>query len=481
MPRKELSVREQVLKNQEIIDELNEKLAQKTQEVKIIQEISSEINSTLELDSILDIILRSMSEVLEFKNSMILLFDNETEKLTVSANFGYDDGGIGVEVALGEGYIGVVARRKKIMRVGNIRANMIYASAVLKSSNKASDEKVEKRLKALPGLANVQSQIGIPLLVNEELIGVFAVESEKPNAFDELDEVLLTILANQTASAINNAYQFHVAKERLAELNQANIDLSDLKSGLERQVEERTAKLSTALDEVQAEKSRSEELLSRMAPRQVIPLMLRGKLKAKRLYATIMFADLEGFTHFSSSLEPDELFSQLNHYFSYAGEQIRRHHGYVNKTMGDGVMALFGVPIENKTHALDGTLAALSLLREVKRQSKLNVRIGINTGNITAGMLGPQERSLYDVLGDSVNLASRLEELSSSDSVAISEHTHELVQRYFDFEDSLSREVKGKGTVRFYRVLGVKQFQTDETRVDRTSLFYKKYFDAATR
>ncbi len=477
--RRELSVREQVVKNQDIIDELNEKLARKTQEVRIIQEISSEINSTLELDQILDIILESMSGVLEFKNSMILLLDKKTQKLVVSAKIGYEDGALGAEVAVGEGYIGVVARRKKIMRVGNIQASMTYASAILKRMKETSAVEGERLLKRLPGLENVQSQIGIPLLLNEELIGVFAVESTTPNAFDELDEVLLTILANQTASAVNNAYQFRGAKERVAELNQANKDLSRLKSDLERKVEERTERVSRVLAQVQIEKQRSEDLLNRMAPAQVIPLMLRGKLKAKKLFSTIMFADLEGFTQYSSLLEPDELFSELNSFLGRAGEQIRKHHGYVNKTIGDGIMALFGVPRENKTHALDGILAALSILEEVKTHSKLNMRIGINSGNITAGMLGPQKRSLYDVLGDSVNLANRLEQISPSGCIVISSDTHSLVKRYFDFEDLHDREVKGKGAVHCYQVLGVKQFMLDETRVDRTNAFYGSYLEAA--
>src|SRR5688572_7724769 len=103
-------LKNQVIENQRVIDELN----RKTREVKIIQEISSEINSILDLGSILTSILQSLDRVFEFKHSMILLFDEPSELLKVTASHGYQENGIGAEVKLGEGIIGVVGKRKKL-------------------------------------------------------------------------------------------------------------------------------------------------------------------------------------------------------------------------------------------------------------------------------------------------------------------------------------------------------------------------------
>lgn len=474
--KKVLSIKDQIVENQNIIDELNQELKKKNEEVRIIQEISSEINSTLELDKILEIILNSMRDVLEFKHSMILLIDEENpELLTVNAAIGYDENIIGDTVRVGEGYIGVVAKRKQIFRIGNIRSNLSYASAIVDNINKAQSDQKPLELKKLPGLKGIESQIGIPLITNDKLIGVFAVESRTPNAFNELDEILLNILANQTASAIDNARFYKIEKENVAKLNRANTDLSLLKQNLEKEVIERTNKLSSALEEAKREKKRSEMLLKNVAPQELIPQLLKGTIPARKLYATIMFADLEGFTRLSSDMEPDELFSQLNHFLEKIEYQIEKYHGYINKTMGDGIMALFGIPTEKKTHVLEAVLAALAIQKEMKNLFNLNLRIGINTGTITAGMLGSETKSTFDVIGDTVNIASRMESIGSSCDITVCENTFKRVKRYFEFEDLGECEIKGKGNLRCYKVLNILPLQSDFNRIDKTSLFYTNY------
>ena len=164
----------------------------------------------------------------------------------------------------------------------------------------------------LPGLAKAQSQIAIPLLVQDKLVGVFAVESEKGNAFDELDSMLLSIVANQVASAIDNARLHQQEIERSAQLDKAVDDLSHLNETLEAKVDDRTAELSRALEEVRHEKQLSEGLLNRMAPPEVIPAMMEDKLEAAKISATLVITALENFTEFASGMEPDEIFSRLN-------------------------------------------------------------------------------------------------------------------------------------------------------------------------
>jgi len=198
----EPSVREQMLQNQEVIDDLNSKLARKSEEVKIIQQISTEIVATLELDKILDTILAAMDSVLGFEHCMILLAaQTEEDKLVLTASRGYEDSGVGVEVPFGQGVIGVVAKKRRMMRMGNIQTQLAYQANVRKRMQEADGGDTVQEMAKLPGLENAQSQIAIPLLVQDKLVGVFAVESEKGNAFDELDGVLLSIVANQVASA----------------------------------------------------------------------------------------------------------------------------------------------------------------------------------------------------------------------------------------------------------------------------------------
>lgn len=201
------TIREQILQNQEIIDDLNSKLARKSEEVKIIQQISTEIVATLELDKILDTILASMDSVLGFEHCTILLSaQDEEDKLVLTASRGYDESGIGVEVRFGQGVIGVVAKKRRMMRMGNIQTQINYQAHVRRRMQEAEGGESAGETVKLPGLEKAESQIAIPLLVQDKLVGVFAVESKKGNAFDELDGMLLSIVANQVASAIDNAH-----------------------------------------------------------------------------------------------------------------------------------------------------------------------------------------------------------------------------------------------------------------------------------
>ncbi len=143
----------------------------------------------------------------------------------------------------------------------------------------------------------------------------------------------------------------------------------------------------------------------------------------------------------------------------------------MNKTNGDGLVALFGVPTESSSHATDAVLAAMKLQAELRDHFPLNMRIGINSGVITAGMLGPRNKSLYDVLGDPVNVASRMETISASGTITISSDTRELVKPYFEIEALGEREVKGLLSIQCYQVSGIRSLARDDRRIDATSRF----------
>jgi len=408
-PPAEPSIRDQMVDNQKVIDSLNNKLARKSDEVRIIQQISSEISSTLDLDRIPAISLDAMEAVLGFRHSMILLASADERTLKVAASRGYD-GNTGAEIAVGQGVLGVAARRRQVLRMGNVASQRAYLAGV-RARTEAAGAGTLAPVAEMPGLANAQSQLAIPLVVKNRLVGVLGVESERASGFDELDEMLLSIVGNQIATGIDNAQMHLNAIEHSRKLDAVNAELLHLNQALEAGVAARTAELSSALDQVSREKDLSESLLRRMAPSEVIPLMLEDKLVARRLDVTVMFTDIVDFTAYSAGMEPDEVFSQLNDFFSAAGDIIGRYRGYINKTNGDGIMALFGVPFESVTHCTDAVLAALAMQREIGSHFPWGMRVGINSGVVTAGMLGPPDKSLYDVLGEAVNIASRVEAL----------------------------------------------------------------------
>jgi adenylate cyclase len=464
------SIRDQMVDNQKIIDGLNAQLARKTDEVRIIQQISSEISATLDLDRIMAISLAAMDAVLGFQHSMILLADEAAQSLRVAACRGYGESKVGAEIPVGQGIFGVAANRRRVVRIGNIGAQRAYLSGVRARLVAAGQSDLAPAAE-LPGLPDAQSQLGIPLVVKDRLVGVLGVESAAPNAFDVLDEMLLSIVGNQIATGIDNGRLHRSSIERSRALDAANAELLRLAETLEAKVTERTAELSAALQQVQHEKELSWKLLRHMAPPEVIPLMLEEKLAARRLNVTIMFTDLEGFTAYSAGMEPDEVFSQLNDFFGWAGEIVHRYRGYINKTNGDGLMALFGVPFESATHRTDSVLAALALQREMQAQLPIAMRIGVNSGTVTAGMLGPPDKSLYDVLGDPVNVASRMEKICAGGGVCVSPGNEAALAPWFRLEPLTEQEVKGLGLITGVNVLDLRPIGEDPRRVDRTSRF----------
>jgi adenylate cyclase len=148
-------------------------------------------------------------------------------------------------------------------------------------------------------------------------------------------------------------------------------------------------------------------------------------MRAESKELTVMFCDMRGFTQFSEQLPPIALQAFLNDLFSRLTEIISRHGGTVDKYMGDCVMAFWGAPVPNEDHATSAVAAALEMKQAVKRlraeghHSEVSVGIGINTGVMSVGDMGSSVRRSYTVVGDAVNLASRLEGLGATYGVAI--------------------------------------------------------------
>jgi adenylate cyclase len=191
-------------------------------------------------------------------------------------------------------------------------------------------------------------------------------------------------------------------------------------------------------------------------------------LGGERREMTAFFSDVAGFTSISERLTPDELVILLNRYLTAMTDVIFQHDGYLNKYMGDGIMAFWNAPIRQPDHASRACHAALqsvvkleALNEELKKEGlvPLRARIGINSGQMAVGNMGSSQKFDYTVMGDHVNLASRLEGANKpyGTSVMISEFTYELVQNEFDVRFIDIMRVPGKAKpVKTYELLGVK-------------------------
>jgi hypothetical protein len=170
--------------------------------MKALQDLSTQINTATSLEHLLDSIVVGLKLHFNFSHSMIALAGEKPETLVMIASRGYDHGGAGAEIQFGEGIIGLVAEAKKPIRISGLLRGMLHAYAA-KRHAEDKDWKPENRV-PLPGLENPSSQLGVPLMVRGELIGVLCIESETPYRFHEEDKTSIELLGSYLAIAIQN-------------------------------------------------------------------------------------------------------------------------------------------------------------------------------------------------------------------------------------------------------------------------------------
>ena len=440
-------------------ENLKKVLEKKTKEFEIIKQISSQINKTLDINFIASAMLNAMDEFFGFKYSMILLVDEKMQKLNVLASHGYDIKGIGASVKLGVGVIGIVAKKKKMMRMANLGMQRSYMKAIKNQISPEEKDKLGNEVE-LPGLKNAESQVAIPMLFNNELIGVLSVESEKVNIFNNSDELLIGILANQTANALQNAKLYQLEQKRKLELNNAYSELEKLNNTLEKKVDERTKELVDL----------SQKLAKYFSP-QVYQSIFSGKLdvkiQTKRKPLTVFFSDLEGFTELTERLEPEVLTEILTQYLTEMSNIAIKWGGTIDKFIGDALLVFFGDPNSNgnKEDAIACVSMAIEMLEKLKIlrnfwrdkgiSKPLNARIGIHTGVCTVGNFGSEDRLDYTIIGNGVNLASRIETSAGSNKILLSEDTYLLIKKDIICSKKQKIDVKGISyPVQTYEVLG---------------------------
>jgi hypothetical protein len=173
-------------------------------ELRGLQLISQRTCGASDLDSLLSSVLDTLADVFGFEHAMLLMPDESAERLFAVAARGYGNDGIGAEVVIGEGLIGTVARERRMLRVAGVEAELRYGRAIRARALQITGRRALLPEIPLPGLPDAQSHMAMPLLVADRLIGVLAVESRQPLAFDDWDEAFLEIVANQVAVGIEN-------------------------------------------------------------------------------------------------------------------------------------------------------------------------------------------------------------------------------------------------------------------------------------
>jgi PAS domain S-box-containing protein len=221
------------------------------------------------------------------------------------------------------------------------------------------------------------------------------------------------------------------------------------------------------LTDVSLEKEKSDKLLLNILPGEIANELKEKGFVTPEFYkeTTILFTDFKGFTQISEKMTPEELIKELDSCFSQF-DNIAEHYQLEKlKTIGDSYMCACGLPIPDKSHAIKAALAALEikhLMDEVKNIKKSlgipywELRIGMHSGPVMAGVVGTKKFA-YDVWGDTVNTASRMESSGQIGEVNVSEATYYLLKEYFDFEYRGEIEAKNKGKIKMYFIKQIKK------------------------
>jgi adenylate cyclase len=238
---------------------------------------------------------------------------------------------------------------------------------------------------------------------------------------------------------------------------------------------------------VKAEKARLRLLFSRFVPEEVIeelvckPQLLR--LGGERRRLTILFADLEGFTSIAEKCQPEELVGMLNEYMSKMTRLILDHGGIIDKYEGDLIMAEFGIPVPSEDHSTQACRAALKMQQALRNlharwrsqgRPTPRFRIGIHTGDVIVGNMGSKEVFDYTVLGDAVNLCSRLEEANKfyGTTILISQATKEALPPEVVTRELGELQVRGRSSaVMVHELLAVSETLLDDDFKERIALF----------
>lgn len=229
-------------------------------------------------------------------------------------------------------------------------------------------------------------------------------------------------------------------------------------------------------DELQKYKSDRENILKlfrRYVPAEVVSQALDTKedqlmSPGESRVVSVLFADIRGFTQFAYHLRPSQIVDFLNYYWQEISECVKQNKGSINKYMGDGLLAVFGAPvshIDNHKNAVSAALNMIDRLTEINKKyaallgTEIKIGIGINSGEVVVGNIGTDSYMEYTVIGNTVNIASRMEAISKKkpNSIIISENTHRLVNDHFETSGLQETAIKGKDVkVPYYEVLGQK-------------------------
>jgi class 3 adenylate cyclase len=382
--------------------------------IAAVNEIATAINRSLDINKILRVVSKQAKWLLDFDHCSVCLRTDEDSW--------YLETLFGKSVELEESDITDMNSLGRVLKTGQaLWMNENFPTGFLSPFQ-------SKIIIPLESDSYANSQGG------DACIGTINFASTRPQAYTQEDLRIGYLLAVQLSAAIRNAQRFE--------------------------------QLNLLYEQLDEEKRKSDQLLLNILPADIAAeLKYAGKVKPVHYdSASVLFTDFQNFTQLSEQLSPQELVDELDYCFSYFDQVIEAHNLEKLKTIGDSYMCVGGIPTPNQTHAIDAVLAAIHirLFMQWRKLEKLqnnqpywDIRIGIHSGPLLAGVIG-QKKFAYDVWGDTVNTASRMESSGVPGNINISQATFELVKDLFEFQYRGKIRAKNKGKIDMYLVKRIK-------------------------
>ncbi|MFU8802698.1 MAG: adenylate/guanylate cyclase domain-containing protein [Bradymonadaceae bacterium] len=383
------------------------------EKLRIAHELSQSIGVETDLDVLLEKILEKAFEIFPADHGVILMRLEGTDRLIPM----------------------VVRGRNQDIGVGDVRISKTILNEVIeeKQAVLSSDAMMDSRFSGSHSiiLGNIRSTMSVPLLHENEILGVIHLDSKVASgAFTEKDLMILTGFARQAAILI----QHH--------------------------------RLIKKMEEEVVVREKLHRLLSPQLVEEVVSGRLELKKGGETRPATVMFADIRGFTSYSETHTPQQVVDMLNEYFELMVDVIFKHEGTLDKFIGDEIMAIWGAPISHPDDTERAVRCAVEMQQVLEkynldRQEEhdiLRIGVGLNTGEVVAGYMGSTKSMNYTVMGDTVNIASRVCSAAGPGEVIIGENTFEEVGELVVCEKLPPTKLKGKlEHVDLFRVKGLRK------------------------
>lgn len=385
-------------------------IAKSNQILAILIQVAKSLLTVQPLDDVLNLVMNLIFEHLQAERGFLMLYDEHSGDL-----------------------IPKVVKYRNPQDAGKITISKTITNKVFndKVAVLTSDAQIDPRFDGGASIIfhNIRSAMCAPLWNKDSVIGVVFIDSStKSNSFNPGDLDLLTALANYAAIGIEQARLNERIKEELKRRSQL-------------------------------ERYHSPSVINRI----LSVAATDNTIDAQEMEATVLFSDIVGFTSLSEKMEPHRVALLLNEYFGEMTDIIFRHDGTLDKFIGDAIMAVFGAPLPMEDHAVRAVRTAIQMrdkLEELNQDKfgkahRLEVRIGINSGSVVAGDIGSPKRIEYTVLGNTVNVAQRLEAgVAKPDQIVIGEGTFTMVKDFFETQELGEFSLKGlEKSIKVYEVL----------------------------